>query len=196
MSAPEDGFVFSSKVSNELSEKDLMNGASDIWKNSSPYFIPISRLWQKDNVNLGLVQVQAVFNKNYIAIKLQWDDQTEDSSTYRVQDFQDMVAIQFSMDEKMGFYGMGSRMHSSNIWSWKAEHQLRKDMNAHIDSQLDYPNRASDAAVETYPEIINETQFLPGRDAKNILSASDVKIIPATNLDDAAKKVVKHTLDN
>ena len=32
--------------------------------------------------------------------------------------------------------------------------------------------------------------------AKNILSASDVKIIPATNLDDAAKKVVKHTLDN
>jgi len=154
-------------VSKRTKSDKLLDASSRFWESTDSYSIPISRLWQSDNANYQTVKVQAVYNSKYIAIKLEWEDLTLEESLYRVQDFQDAAAIQFSIDGTMDFHGMGSKDHPTDIWFWKAEWQMQQNSNTDSDIELAYSNRVSDSDIEHYPNEFNDTAFLGGRDAGN-----------------------------
>ena len=168
--SPKDGKITALAVSKRTKSNKLLDASSRFWEKADSYSIPISRLWQSDNVNYQVVEVQAVYNSKYIAIKLEWEDLTSDTSLYRVQDFQDAAAIQFSIDGTMDFHGMGSRDHPTDIWFWKSEWQMQKNSDTDTDIELAYSNRVTDSDVESYPNEFNDTAFLGGRDAGNINS--------------------------
>ena len=167
---PPNGTITAQLVNERTRPDKLLDFSSRLWNKATSYNIPISRLWQSDNINYQVVEVQVLYNSKYIAIKLQWDDLTQDQNLHRVQNFQDAVAIQFSIDGTMGFHGMGSKEHPTNIWFWKSEWQLQKNQNVESDIELTYSNRVSDSNVEHYPDEINETAFLSGVNAENINS--------------------------
>ena len=112
---------------------------------------------------------------------MDWEDHTIDEGLYRVQDFQDAAAIQFSIDGVKGFHGMGSEDHPTDIWLWKAEWQLRTNKKTESDISLAYANRISDSEIETYPRLMNDVAYLSGRDAGNINSTA-TKTSPIENV--------------
>ena len=181
MKSPEDGKISALHVSWLTKSDKLLNASSSLWNKTDSYSIPISRLWQSDNVNYQMVEVQAVYNSKYIAVKLEWEDITSEESLYRVQNFQDGAAIQFSIDGTKGFHGMGSEEHPTDIWFWKAEWQFRSNEKTNSDIELAYANRVSDSNVDTYPSLMNDIAYLSGRDAGNINSESG-KTSPVENV--------------
>ena len=162
--------LVANKTKRSTKPEEFIDAAASLWNNAQIYSIPISRLWQSDNVNYQMVNVQAVYNSRYIAIKLEWEDHSQDQGLYRVQDFQDGAAIQFSIDGTKGFHGMGSKDHPTDIWFWKAEWQMRANENTDSDIVLAYADRVSDSDVDTYPTLMNDVSYLSGRDAGNINS--------------------------
>lgn len=73
--------------------------------------------------NIKAVTIRALYNNEQIAFSVEWADETEDSSTVRVQDFRDAVALQFPLAEGEPFYCMGQEGGDVNIWHWKADWQ-------------------------------------------------------------------------
>ncbi len=171
---PVDGSIFTQKVADTLTEADLNNPRGAVWKTVPAVSIPISRLWQRGGQNLNYVDVKALYNNRYLAVLLEWEDGTENGANYRVQDFQDAAAVQFSLSGEPGFHGMGSPVNPANIWFWKAEWQWRQDRDQVPDIELAYGRRASDGDVETYPFEMAELTYLPGRDAGNISSIEEI----------------------
>ena len=173
--------LVANKTKRSTKPEEFIDAAASLWNNAQIYSIPISRLWQSDNVNYQMVNVQAVYNSRYIAIKLEWEDHSQDQGLYRVQDFQDGAAIQFSIDGTKGFHGMGSEEHPTDIWFWKAEWQFRSNEKTNSDIELAYANRVSDSNVDTYPSLMNDIAYLSGRDAGNINSEAS-KTSPVENV--------------
>lgn len=192
---PENGIITAAKTSRFTSQDQFLDVSSSLWNKADTYSIPISRLWQSDNVNYQMVNVQALFNSKYIAVKLEWEDNTPEQNLYRVQDFQDGAAIQFSIDGTMGFHGMGSKEHPADIWFWKAEWQMRKDENVRSDLFLAYANRVSDADVETYPQLMNDNAYHAGVDAGNINSIPRISS-PVENVTAAGPQTVTPHAEN
>ena len=164
------GIIKAVNVGRWKKSDEMLDGFSDLWKKTKTYSVPLSRLWQSDNINYQIVDIQSIYNSNYIAIKMEWEDYSEDRGLYRIQDFQDGVAIQFSIDGTKGFHGMGSKDHPTDIWFWKAEWQMRANENTDSDIVLAYADRVSDSDVDTYPTLMNDVSYLSGRDAGNINS--------------------------
>jgi mono/diheme cytochrome c family protein len=165
---PNNGIIDAKKFERLEKFDDLTDGFSDIWKKSSTYSIPLSRLWQSENANYQMMGVQAIYNDEYVAVKLEWKDPTIDQGISRIQDFQDGAAIQFSLDGSKGFHGMGSKDHPTDIWFWKAEWQKRIDTNMESDITLAYANRVSDSDIKQFPSVMNDVAYLAGRDAGNL----------------------------
>jgi hypothetical protein len=66
----------------------------------------------------------------------------------RVQDFQDAVAVQFSMNGNTPFLGMGDATNLVNIWQWKAGWQQEAD--GHRQDMSDpYPSMHADTYFAT-----------------------------------------------
>ena len=65
-----------------------------------------------------------------VAILCTWKDPIADGAPVRVQDFQDAIALQFSMDGAIPFLGMGDTNNPVNIWQWKAGWQQEADGRA------------------------------------------------------------------
>mgnify|MGYP002725595713 CR=1 FL=1 len=172
---PENGIILAEKTRRFIRPDEMMDSFSRHWDKVALYSIPLSRLWQSDNVNYQMVNVQAMYNNRYLAVKLEWEDNTQDQGLSRIQDFQDGAAIQFSLDGTKGFHGMGSKDHPADIWFWKAEWQKRVTEKSQPDIDLVYANRVSDSNVETYPKLMNDVAYLSGRDAGNIISSKSKK---------------------
>jgi hypothetical protein len=170
INVPKNGIINAKSISKSIKSDNLLDASSIFWEEAPSYSIPTSRLWQSENINYQMLEVQAVYNSKYIAIKLEWDDITPNQSLYRIQDFQDAAAIQFSIDGTMDFHGMGSKEHPTDIWFWKSEWQMQKNKNTQSDIEFTYSNRVSDSNVEHYPDELNETAFLVGKNVKNINS--------------------------
>ncbi|MCH8327023.1 MAG: c-type cytochrome [Candidatus Marinimicrobia bacterium] len=171
---PSDGVIVVPAVANSLTADDLNKVDGPHWQSAEVYAIALNRLWQQSAANTASVEVSAVHTKKYLALKLTWSDVTENTDTYRIQDFQDGAAVQFSIDGTAGFHGMGSAEHPTDIWHWKADWQSRFAAGQSPDIDLAYTARASDAAVATYPAVIGEQAFLAGVAAGNVLSGPDL----------------------
>ena len=172
---PKDGILLAEKTGENKTEAELTDAHHPDWEKASAVAIPISRLWQRDSTNSSLVNVRTLYNKDYLAMMLEWNDPSMDAGNYRVQDFQDGAAVQFSMTEIPGFQGMGQTSNPCNLWFWRSEWQMRADAKLKADIKYAYRNRASDSDVTTYPAEMQDEAILAGRDAVNPVSLQTIK---------------------
>jgi len=182
------GRITATKTKRFIQPKQFLDVNNNLWSSGASHLIPISRLWQSSKVNYQMINVKVLYNSKYIAAKMEWKDESQNQGLYRVQDFQDGAAMQFSIDGSEGFHGMGSKEHPTDIWFWKAEWQSKK--NVYSDILRAYPNRVSDSNVTTYPQLMNDNAYQAGRDANNINSA-DTKESPIENVVAVGPQTVK-----
>jgi len=95
------------------------------WKATTPAYVALMPLWWRDTRTEGVL-VQAVHDQATLALRLVWEDASEDLANIRTQDFHDGAAVQLSWDEDPPFFGMGGPS-TVTIWSWKASWQADRD---------------------------------------------------------------------
>lgn len=115
------------------------------WENAPVYEIPLNRLWQTNN-NYKIAYIKILHNNSKIGFFIEWDDQTGDFSNFKVGEFPDMIALQFSFEEEPPFLGMGSKEHPTNIWLYRADREEKITGVNKI-----YPNLANDL-LTTVPQ--------------------------------------------
>ena len=89
--------------------------------------------------------MQAVHDRQSLAIRLSWRDDTLDAQAVRPQDFPDMAAVQLFQGAREPFLGMGSADDAVDVWLWNAAAQA--DLVQYGDVDTAYP----DMAVDRYP---------------------------------------------
>lgn len=165
--APEDNLIRVKEV--ESIPADPLDQA---WESLDPVRIPLNPLWPEPN-QVYAVAVSAVSDGKKLAVLLQWRDELPHNTAIRVQDFQDGAAVQFSMNGKYGFLGMGDAQNPVNLWSWKAgwqaeasgqavdEHTIYNSM--HVDTYFQ-PERRFNTALSS-GNVISQTHKSPVEDA-------------------------------
>jgi hypothetical protein len=116
--------VYSYKIGFELNtEVD-----SPIWKGVESTELVLRPLSARRGA-VETVNVSSVNNGEQLAIRLRWEDSTQDTFSNLTQDvFRDGVAVQFALGSvtlhthghNEPFFGMGNRNKPVNIWHWKA----------------------------------------------------------------------------
>ncbi len=139
-----------------------------IWKNvpvSNVQLIPLNA--RKNPVNR--IRFQSLINDEGIAIRVEWDDPTENRSSSRHQDFKDAVAVEFALGDVLlhshghnePFFGMGNRGKPVNIWQWRADWQTEIETK----KMLEYATKGMDMDVLIFGGEVNPVESLnPFRD--------------------------------
>lgn len=96
------------------------------WESLDSVRVPLNPLWPEP-YPVPTVAVTALHDGQKLAILLQWRDDLANGTPVRVEDFQDAVALQFSIKGTTPFLGMGDADHPVNIWMWKAGWQQTAD---------------------------------------------------------------------
>jgi mono/diheme cytochrome c family protein len=113
--APSDGTIHAARVRGKLPT----DPADPVWESMGPARVALSPLWPEADL-IPAVAVTAVHDGRRLAVLCTWRDPIADGGAVRVQDFQDAVALQFSLNGSTPFLGMGDRNNPVNIWQWKA----------------------------------------------------------------------------
>ena len=155
--APADGSIVVERVGK------LPNDPMDrYWDKFDPTRVPLNPLWpEKDPI--PAVAVRAVHDGRRIAILCQWRDNVANGAPIRIQDFQDAIALQFSLTGGTPFLGMGDANNPVNIWQWKAGWQ--QEIAAH---KPDMQDQYVSMHVDIYPEA--SPLFRTAEAAQNVLS--------------------------
>jgi hypothetical protein len=82
--------------------------------------------------------VQAAHDGRTLALRLQWDDATQDLDALGMDAFPDGAAVQLSTDADPPFFGMGDPQSPVALWAWKAAWQ--QDLDGWRDVESRYPN--------------------------------------------------------
>lgn len=170
---PEDGII--QALHSDKNYNDLLDPNAPYWNDAPLYYIPVSRIWQTVHDDASIIHVRSVYTDTHVALHLEWTDRKQDASAFRVQDYQDAAAVQFSLSDEPGFHGMGSRVKPVDMWFWRASWQMYVDEGITPDFQYAYGARVSDAEVDNFPESIDEHTFLPGINAGNPVSRYDIE---------------------
>lgn len=167
--APADSTIVATQTSEDIPET---NPDATIWQSAKEYEIPLNRLWQPEIIPMH-VRVRALCNSKDIALRLEWDDSTQNMDYFREQGYRDGAAIQFSPSGEFPFIGMGNGKNMTgveipvNIWHWKGDWQL--DSGYYTDIKEVYPSMH----VDTYyfPKEVQDETFLAGRASGNLFSS-------------------------
>ena len=117
-----DGTIHALKVRGKLP----VDPADPFWERMDPVRVLMNPLWPELDP-IPAVAVSAVHDGKRVAILCTWRDDIADGAPVRVQDFQDAIALQFSMNGSTPFLGMGDKANPVNIWQWKAGWQEEAD---------------------------------------------------------------------
>ena len=155
---------------------------SALWDEATAVSVPLSaQIVTKPmfpEANIKAVDVRALYNDEQIAFLVEWEDETEDDTAVRVQDFADAVAIQFPLVEGQPFFCMGQQGGNVNIWHWKADWQA--GISARQDVDTAYPNMYVDgytfadeeagasAPVSSYEDV----NYVPAMAAGNLFAGA------------------------
>jgi Ethylbenzene dehydrogenase len=154
--APVDGLIRAPRAQGSLP----MDPVDPFWETMDPTRITLNPLWpEKDSIYA--VAVRAVHDGKQLAVLCTWKDPVLDGAPIRVQDFQDEVALQFSMNGAIPFLGMGDANNPVNIWQWKAGWQQEADGH-----RQDMPEQYASMHVDTY----FATSYRTAAEAGNFLS--------------------------
>jgi len=132
--------------------KALPADAQAWWDSCPTAYVALMPLWWRDRRPEGVL-FQAVHDGTTLALRLVWEDDTENFSNLRQQDFHDGAAVQLSWDPDPPFFGMGDEAAAVTIWSWKASWQ--RDEKGFLDIESIYPAMH----LDTYP---SQTDLKPG----------------------------------
>lgn len=113
--ASTDGTIHAPKVRGKLPT----DPADPFWETMDPVRVSLNPLWPEPDP-IPAVAVRAVHDGKRVAILCTWRDPIANGAPVRVQDFQDAVALQFSLNGSTPFLGMGDAQNPVNIWQWKA----------------------------------------------------------------------------
>jgi mono/diheme cytochrome c family protein len=132
------------------------------WEKIDTARVPLNPLWPESDP-IPAVAVRAVHDGKRLAILCTWRDNVANGAPIRVQDFQDAVALQFSLTGSIPFLGMGDAQNPVNIWQWKAGWQQEADGQPQ-DVDTVYVSMHSDIYFQT------NTLFRTAQAAANLLS--------------------------
>jgi mono/diheme cytochrome c family protein len=96
------------------------------WEKLESFRVPLNPLWPEHDP-IPAVTLHAVHDGRRIALHCSWRDPIVNGAPVRVQDFQDSLAVQFSLTGRIPFLGMGDANNPVNIWQWKAGWQQDTD---------------------------------------------------------------------
>jgi mono/diheme cytochrome c family protein len=138
--APSDGLVRAMRLRGKLP----VDPSDPAWEGMDPARVTLNPLWPEKDL-IYAVAVRAVHDAQRLAILCTWKDPAPDGAPVRVQDFQDAIALQFSMNGNTPFLGMGDANNPVNIWQWKAGWQQEADGH-----WQDMPDQYASMHVDTY----------------------------------------------
>ncbi len=92
------------------------------WEESPGTFLALMPLWWRDDRIEG-VTVQALHDGSKLAVRLSWDDATQDENTLGQTAFSDGAAIQLSATEFPPLFAMGAAGAEVDVWFWRAARQ-------------------------------------------------------------------------
>ena len=121
--------------------------ADPFWETLDPVRVPLNPLWPEPDL-IPAVAVSAVHDGKRVAVLCTWRDPIADGGPVRIQDFQDAIALQFSLKGNTPFLGMGDKANPVNIWQWKAGWQQEMD-GQRPDVNIAYPSMHSDVYFQT-----------------------------------------------
>jgi mono/diheme cytochrome c family protein len=114
------------------------------WADAPAVPVVLTPLWWRDYPEPGL-HVQALHDGQTIAVRLNWHDETRNDQTVRIQDFEDMAALQLFKGAPEPFLGMGLANRAVDVWLWRAS--WRGNPASYADVDTAYPNMG----VDLYP---------------------------------------------
>jgi hypothetical protein len=138
-------------VATQLSQElPLTDPDSDLWQQATAIDVPLSaQMVAKPflpQTRIKSVTARALYNDDQVAFLVEWQDETQNDQTLRVNDFRDSVALQFPLAEGQPFFCMGQQGSNVIIWHWKADWQS-DIFAARQDMEMAYP----DMFVDYYP---------------------------------------------
>lgn len=151
--------IEASRVKNLPSHPD-----SGVWRLAAPVNLHLMPLWWRTD-RPEEVTVRAVHDGKDIALLMVWQDETNDHTAIRPQDFRDAAAVQFSLTPNPPFFAMGAAGAPVNIWMWKSERQADLEP-AFQELEKIYPN----IGIDSYPNLTRSPLEQPVRSALTLES--------------------------
>jgi mono/diheme cytochrome c family protein len=137
---------------------------SGVWGAATPANLHLMPLWWRSD-RPEEVTVRALHNGTDIVLLMVWQDDTNDQTALRPQDFRDAAAVQFSMKPNPPFFAMGEKNAPVNIWMWKSERQADLEPR-YQDLEKIYPN----LGIDSYPNLTRSAPEQPHRHALTLES--------------------------
>ena len=141
--------------------KLLTDPIDQSWEKLDSVRVPLNPLWPEPYPT-SAVAITPVHDGKRMAILAQWKDAVVSGAPIRVQDFQDGLALQFSLTPTPPFLGMGDPTHPVNIWYWRAGWQQEMDV-----TRPDMDTRYASMHVDTY----FATSYRTAQTAGNIIAS-------------------------
>lgn len=127
------------------------------WKKAEEITLLLSPLWERP-IAPPEVSISAIHNEENIAIRMKWNDATQDTHMSGHQFYTDAVALQSPLSHRsLPFFGMGDskkthRMSSLywkkpgrvRIWHWQAVRQIGANQGRAVDIEDIYVNMFAD----------------------------------------------------
>jgi DMSO reductase family type II enzyme heme b subunit len=165
---PADGSIRVPKVAKLPAEP-----TDDIWESFDPVRVPLNPLWPEPKP-IPAVAVTALHDGQRLAVLCTWRDGSFDGSAVRMEDFQDGVALQFSMNGSTPFLGMGDAKNPVNLWFWRAGWQSEVAGN-----RPDMRDIHPSMHVDFYPE--KSALYTTAIAAGNVISVAHVSPVEDAN---------------
>jgi mono/diheme cytochrome c family protein len=137
---------------------------SGTWRYAAPVNLHLMPLWWRSE-RPEEVTVRAVHDGKEVALLMVWQDETNDHTAIRPQDFRDAAAVQFSLTPTPPFFAMGATGAPINIWMWKSERQADLEP-AFQELENIYPN----IGIDSYPNLTRSPLEQPVRSALTLES--------------------------
>lgn len=149
----------------------LDDASADVWDKGAPIQVPLSgqNVVPPKGGDQGTVTARALHYDGKLYIRMEWNDDSEDASTGRQNEFSDAAAVQFPVEhgESVPAFCMGNPDAPVNIWQWKATWQTGTAA-----SVLDVPDVYPNAVADLYP-FDDEPEFYPAAASGNIVMRAD-----------------------
>ena len=141
-------------------KKLLTDPMDPAWEKFDSVRVPLNPLWPEP-YPISAVAVTALHDGKRVAILCQWKDSLVNGAPIRVQDFQDAIALQFSLNSSTPFLGMGDPNNPVNLWLWRAGWQQEIEL-----ARPDMETRYASMHVDTY----FATSYRTAQSAGNIVA--------------------------